>query len=102
MVSGVAGLIVIPNVVPDNKLAFEHATAQLELSALFQLKNHVNVPKTNKLNVLQSQLATGHHGVTGPIAVAIVVTKPEPGLECATVVTNQNVRQRIRIAQDQI
>ena len=54
MVSGVAGLIVIPNVVPDNKLAFEHATAQLELSALFQLKNHVNVPKTNKLNVLQS------------------------------------------------
>ena len=102
LVSGVAGLIVIPNVARDNKLASEHATALLVLSALFQLKNHVNAPKTNKLNVPQNQLVTGHHGVTGLIAVVIVVIKPEPGLECVTVVTNQNVRQRIRIAQDQI
>lgn len=102
LVSGVAGLIVIPNVVPDNKLVFEHATARPVLNALFQPRNHVNVLKMNKLNVLRNQLVIGHHGVTGPIAVVIVETKPGPGLECVTVVTNQNVRQRIRNVQDQI
>ena len=99
--SGVAGLIVTPNVDLDNKLASVHATVLLVLSALFQLKNHVSVLKTNKLNVLQNQLVTGHHGVTGLIAAAIVVIKPEPGLECVTVVINQNVRQRTRTAPDQ-
>ena len=99
--SGVAALIVTPNVDLDNKLASVHATVLLVLSALFQLKNHVSVLKTNKLNVLQNQLVTGHHGVTGLIAGAIMVIKPEPGLECVTVMINQNVRQRIRTASDQ-
>ena len=102
MVSGVAGLIVIPNVALDNKLVSEHVTVQPVPSALFQPRNHVNVPKTNKLNVLQNQHVIGHHGVTGPIAVAIVVTRPEPGPECVTAVINQNVRQRIRTVPDQI
>ena len=97
-----AGLIVIPNVALDNKLVSEHVTVQPVLSALSQPRNHVNVPKKNKLNVLQNQHVIGHHGVTGPIAVAVVVTKPEPVPECVTAVTNQNVRQRMRTVLDQI
>ena len=100
--SGVAGLIVIPNVALDNKLVSEHVTVQPVQSALSQPRNHVNVQKTNKLNVLQNQHVIGHHGVIGPIAVAIVVTRPEPGPECVTVVTNLNVRQRTRTVPDQI
>jgi len=102
LVSGVAGLIVIPNVARDNKPVSEPVTVRPVLNALFQQKNHVNVLKMNKLNVLQSQHAAGHLGATGLIAVAIVAIKPEPDPECVTVVINLNVRQRIRNAQDQI